>query len=146
MSLDLTQRHENMEGMLIRHDKLLHPEFDPDITLVAIRLPESRGTVHEQASALLFNGMGDHTPIVRARRLHGCEHQLGIVKIELPTQDDQIRVLRKQSNLIGKEPYENTYLRSMWSGFRSGFRRPICVSWWIRSLRCPAVPSLVMDV
>ena len=80
--------------------------------LLAVRLPDDGSSVLSQATSLLVRGLGDHTTIVRTTRLNGHDDQPGIVKIEVPTKDDMISILRNKSNLAGKAPYENTYLRS----------------------------------
>ena len=111
-SLELLRRIEQLEGMVTTHDKLLHPDYDPEKTLVAIRLPDDGSSIIAQTTALLEKGLADHTPIVRATRLPGRNELPGLVKIELPTREDKIRILRNKSNLSGKHPYEDTYLRS----------------------------------
>ena len=109
---DFQQRMRQVEDQVNAHDDMLHPEFDPEKTIVAVRLPDDGSSVMSQATSLLVRGLGDHTTIVRTTRLNGHDDQPGIVKIELPTKDDKISILRKKSNLAVKSPYENTYLRS----------------------------------
>ena len=110
--LDIQKRIDHIEHRLFEQDQLLHPEYDPDKTIVASRLPDDDRSTLLQASSLLEDGLGDHTPVVRAMHLQSRESNPGIVKIELPTKHDKIRILRKKSNLSGKSPYENTFLRS----------------------------------
>jgi len=112
LGMEITQRTAMMEGTLEEHGAILHPPYDPEKTIIAIKLPETNSSTMSEATALLNHGLGDHTQIVRATRLHGRNGQPGIVKIELPSKEDTIRILRKKSNLVGKSPYERTFLRS----------------------------------
>ena len=107
----LTTRVERMESKV--QDIVDDDNFNPARTLVVTRLnTESDKSPLDQAQALLHDGLGLDTPVVRAKRLQGRNGKPGILKAELPSQDHKVEALRRKQNLVGDRRYSNVYVRS----------------------------------
>ena len=107
----LTTRVEHMESKV--QDIVDDDNCNPSRTLVVTRLnTESDKSPLDQAQALLQDGLGLDTAVVRAKRLQGRNGKPGILKAELPSQDHKVEALRRKQNLMGNRRYNNVYVRS----------------------------------
>ena len=87
--------------------------FSHDRMLVVSRLniDTSRSEI-DQAQALVRDGLGLDTPVVRAKRMAGRNGRPGLLKVELPSVDEKIEALRRKQNLRPRARYEHVYVRS----------------------------------
>ena len=107
----LTTRVERMETKV--QDIVDDDNFNPARTLVVTRLnTDSDKSPLDQAQALMHDGLGLDTPVVRAKRLQGRNGKPGILKAELPSTDHKVEALRRKQNLMGNRRYSNVYVRS----------------------------------
>ena len=63
-------------------------DFSPEMTLVAINLPDNGTSPTDQARKLLEEGIGTQKPFVRAKRLPGKDGRPGIIKIQCQSKED----------------------------------------------------------
>ena len=88
--------------------------FSPEVTVVAFGIVQHHGEdTKKVAEQLIQDGMGLHDlPIVRAIRLGSRDSKPGLLKIELPSKDDKIKVLQNKSALQKVSGYSRVYIRS----------------------------------
>jgi hypothetical protein len=96
--VNLDKRVGDLEKLTLE-DKI--PHYDPEYTVVAINLPEH---IDEE--------LGEKVEPVRYTRLKSNYDKPGLVKIQLRTKEDKIRVLRSKSNLKNSRLLKKVYLRS----------------------------------
>ena len=107
----INTRIDNVESQV--QDMVAGDNYNPDRTLVVTKLNEEPGsTVFDQAQALVRDGLGLATQVVRAKRLQGRNGNPGIVKVELPSLEKKVEALRRKPNLQSQRRYERVYVRS----------------------------------
>ena len=106
--------YRRVEGVENNLKELQHDDFfNPKKTLVVTRLNlEQDKTDQDQAKALIRDGLGLDTEVVRAKRLSGRDGKPGILKVELPSLNHKIEALRRKVNLKSRPRYQNVYVRS----------------------------------
>ena len=110
--ISMTSKVNDMDSTLSDFSKLPKADYDPERTIVVTGLPDDGSLAVNQAKHLLVHGLGDHVEIVRALRIPSHSDKPGLLKIEVPGRDDKIRIHRKKSNLMVKDPYQKTFIRS----------------------------------
>ena len=103
-----------MERLETQVDTILDEDnFNPSRTIIVQRLSDEPGkTPHDLAQALVRDGLGLPTEVVRAKRLQGRNGRPGLLKAELPSQDHKVAVLKRKQNLKASQRYGNVYIRS----------------------------------
>ena len=109
---DMDTKVRTIEQRLIESEAMNHTDFSPDLTVVAINLPDDGTIPNNQAKKMLQEGLNIQTPIVRAKRLQGRDGRPGIMEIQCATKEDKIQILRQKHTLKNKAPYNRTYLRT----------------------------------
>lgn len=94
--------------------KLARKPFDPDVTVVASKVVQNTSEDSKAlAESIIQEGVGlDDTPVVRALRLGSRDGRPGLLKIELASEDDKIKVLRNKYNLENSRDFQRVFLRS----------------------------------
>ena len=110
----LIARVEATEAEMQRLQQMTTVEFDPQVTLVAQGLPTLQGTdVISQAKTLVNRALNEpDIPVVRATRLPSRNSRPGLVKIEVNSLENKIKLLRKKFSLKDTQDFKNVYLRS----------------------------------
>ncbi len=88
-------------------------EFDPDVTIVAINLPEKETEeLDETVKRLLTEIEHPDITVVRCRRLQSRGGKPGIVKVQFTSRDVKIAILRSKRKLKGSREFGKTFLRT----------------------------------
>ncbi len=92
-------------------------EFDPEVTIVGINVPEDKNDDGEEdlqttVQELLDTVDRQNVTVVRSCRLRGRDGKTGIVKVQFSCKDDKIKVLRQKSKLKDSEKFRRTYIRT----------------------------------
>lgn len=89
-------------------------EFEPDTTVVAINMAnENEEEDITDAARRLVEATGEEDiEVVRATRLGARNGKPGVVKIQVPSKEDKIRLLRGKRNLKESREFKKTYIRS----------------------------------
>ena len=89
-------------------------EYDPEVTVVATNIPVvANENIMDVANHLIENGLKLPTLApVRAMRMKSRNRYPGLVKIELPTVNDKVTVLRSKKKLADTREYKTVYLRT----------------------------------
>ena len=110
----LIARIEATEAEMQKLQQMTTVEFDPQVTLVAQGLPVTQGTdLISQAKFLVNRALNEPgIPVVRATRLPSRNNRPGLVKIEVNSLENKIKLLRKKFSLKDTQDFKNVYLRS----------------------------------
>ena len=90
-------------------------EYSPDVTVVGMRIPFVRGEdIFMKSCDLIYNHLNlRDIKIIRAMHTAERNGRPGIVKIQLGSVTDKVKVLREKSKLAKSDgEYRNVYLRS----------------------------------
>ena len=118
MDLEIAQvvaRIERVEKSLKETTEKLTPQFDPNVSITIAGLPFQDGeNVTARVKRLLFEGMHcDPVPVVvAAERLVPRGRGPGLIKVEFPTVQVKVAVLRRKQQLKEKELYSKVYVHS----------------------------------
>lgn len=87
--------------------------YDPETTIVVTGLPvEDDEDIVDKAAKLIRQGLGVRdVPPVRAMRLTSRDERPGLVKIQVDTLDNKIKLLKNKTKLKDND-YDNVYIRS----------------------------------
>ena len=90
-----------------------HENFRPDVTVIVTGLRYAPDEdVMNKATSLIHEGLElSHVRIVNATRTPFRGDKPGIVKIQLNSVDDKIRVLREKRRLLNDDRYKNVFIR-----------------------------------
>jgi hypothetical protein len=91
--------------------------FSPDVSIVAINLPESANeNLETKVNEMISIGLGlPEITAARVMRLKGRDGKTGIVKIQCYNKNDKIALLKAKQNLKDISMYKRVYLRSSFS-------------------------------
>ena len=108
----LVTRCEKIEQRLDKLEERNH--FDCEQTIIAQNVPDSPGKdIIDLAKDLIYQGTNTHdVMVVRAKRLTGYNNKPGLLKIELQSLTEKIKVLRNKQKLKDHHSYNRVYIRS----------------------------------
>ena len=114
LNQDIQQVSSRVDTIELKVDQLSQNDwFSPDRTLVVSRLnTDTSRSEFDQAQALVKDGLGLDTPVVRIKRMAGRNGRPGLLKVELPSVNEKIEALRRKQNLRSRARYEHVYIRS----------------------------------
>ena len=112
----MTRRFEDVEARITTVEHKMKPDFASEVTLIARNvLPCRNENLNEVAAVIIEEGVGlRDVDIIRTMRLEARGQKPGIVKIELKSTEDKIRVLRNKRKLMesGNERLKNICIQS----------------------------------
>jgi hypothetical protein len=103
---------QQIENRLDNLEEKFH--FDVETTIVAQGVPVTPGhDPFRQAEDLVYNGIGTQgVSVVRAKRLSTRNNKPGLMKIEVRSLDEKIRILRDKKKLANHNVYGRVFVRS----------------------------------
>ena len=108
----LNEMEEHVNALEKRNDEI--NKFNPDETIVVINLPcEEDENIMVKAGHLIRQGLRcANVKIVRALRLKGNDGKPGLVKIQVESLENKIKLLRSKQNLKNSVDYSRVFIRS----------------------------------
>ncbi len=96
-------------------DALLEKKhFDPDVTIIVKDIAQNHGEIiFDKARDFLISGLGiSDVRIVRTKRLKARGRRPGLMKIEVPSLEHKLKLLRNSWKLKDNVHYRNVFIRS----------------------------------
>ena len=110
----LVARIERTERNCNEFQQHIHPEYDPQVTLIVQGLRENREeNILLDAKKLVHQVLNEpDIPVINALRIPSRNNKPGIVKMEIDCVQNKVKLLRKKGLLREIEGYKNGFLRS----------------------------------
>ncbi len=108
-------RIRQVEGVIDSLKQKICAEYDPKVTVVAQGWAEGRSEdILSESKKLVQQILNEpDVPVVRAMRIPSrSANKPGIVKIEVDTEQNKVKLLRKKTKLSESDNYRNIFLRS----------------------------------
>ena len=105
------RRLEDMESRIAKFET--EKKFDPEVTIIAQYIEKSNDEIiMDKALDFVKNGLKSSVNIVRAMRLTTRGRAPGLLKIEVPSLNEKISLLRRREKLSESDTYCNVKIRS----------------------------------
>lgn len=103
----LVTRFQAAEKAIKTLEDMLKVEYDPKMTLIASSLPVERNeNILNEAKTIVNRVLREpNIPVVRAKRLESRNGHPGLVKIQVDTEENKVKLLRKKYLLNDTQKY-----------------------------------------
>lgn len=94
-------------------EDVMNVEFDPKNTLIASGVFIQRNeNIVSEAKQIVRSLNEPNISVIRAKRLESRDGRPGLVKIQLNTEDEKVKLLEKKDNLCGSQRFNKVRIRS----------------------------------
>lgn len=119
LDLELARFTSRLEGIekrveVLEQESEEKDRFNPEKTVVVINLPyEDDEDIRDKAETLIRQGLRCvDVPVVRVMRLESKSNKPGLVKVQLRSVEEKIKLLRLKSHLKNSDNYPRVFMRS----------------------------------